>query len=112
MTLPCVRYTYSTDCYPDRAAEVAQVFNFIRWVSCQFHFPSTYSLTYSMIPDRQEIGMTFAFYAIVLGQAIGGYHLLFVFFACVGSILAFIPILWLMWKGEAVRAREKLKIHE
>lgn len=56
---------------------------------------------------RQEIGMTFAFYAIVLGQAIGGYHLLFVFFACVGSILAFIPILFLMWKGEAIRAAER-----
>jgi len=80
-----VMYTYSTDCYPNKAAEVAQVFNLI----------------------RQEIGMTFAFYAIVLGQAIGGYHLLFVFFACVGSILAFIPILFLMWKGEAIRAAER-----
>ncbi|KAE9405695.1 MFS general substrate transporter [Gymnopus androsaceus JB14] len=80
-----VMYTYSTDCYPSKAAEVAQVFNFV----------------------RQEIGMTFAFYAIVLGQAIGGYHLLFVFFACVGSILAFIPILVLMWKGEAIRAAER-----
>lgn len=60
--------------------------------------------------DSQEIGMTFAFYAIVMGEAIGGYHLLFVFFACVGSILAFIPILWLMWKGEAIRAAEKTHI--
>lgn len=61
-------------------------------------------------PDSQEIGMTFAFYAIVMGEAIGGYHLLFVFFACVVSILAFIPILWLMWKGEAIRAAEKTHI--
>ncbi|KAJ3998081.1 MFS general substrate transporter [Lentinula boryana] len=80
-----VMYTYSTDCHLTKSAEVAQVFNFV----------------------RQEIGMTFAFYAIVLGEAMGGYHLLFVFFACVGSILAFIPILVLMWKGEAIRAAER-----
>ncbi|KAJ3776410.1 MFS general substrate transporter [Lentinula raphanica] len=80
-----VMYTYSADCHLTKSAEVAQVFNFV----------------------RQEIGMTFAFYAIVLGEALGGYHLLFVFFACVGSILAFIPILVLMWRGEAIRAAER-----
>ncbi|KAJ4496455.1 MFS general substrate transporter [Lentinula lateritia] len=80
-----VMYTYSADCHLTKSAEVAQVFNFV----------------------RQEIGMTFAFYAIVLGEALGGYHLLFIFFACVGSILAFIPILVLMWKGEAIRAAER-----
>ncbi|KAJ4466982.1 MFS general substrate transporter [Lentinula aciculospora] len=77
--------TVIADCHLTKSAEVAQVFNFV----------------------RQEIGMTFAFYAIVLGEAIGGYHLLFIFFACVGSILAFIPILVLMWKGEAIRAAEQ-----
>ncbi|KAJ3894524.1 MFS general substrate transporter [Lentinula edodes] len=80
-----VMYTYSADCHLTKSAEVAQVFNFV----------------------RQEIGMTFAFYAIVLGEALGGYHFLFIFFACVGSILAFIPILVLMWKGEAIRAAER-----
>ncbi|KIK55030.1 hypothetical protein GYMLUDRAFT_887773 [Collybiopsis luxurians FD-317 M1] len=80
-----VMYTYVADCHTSKSAEVAQVFNFV----------------------RQEVGMTFAFYAIVLGEAIGGYHLLFVFFVCMGSILAFIPILVLMWKGEEIRAAER-----
>ncbi|KAF5389716.1 hypothetical protein D9757_006047 [Collybiopsis confluens] len=80
-----VIYTYLSDCHTSKSAEVGQVLNFV----------------------RQEIGMTFAFYAIVLGQAIGGYHLLFVFFVCMGSILAFIPILVLMWKGEEIRAAEE-----
>ncbi|KIK56937.1 hypothetical protein GYMLUDRAFT_777136 [Collybiopsis luxurians FD-317 M1] len=48
--------------------------------------------------------MTFAFYAIPLANALGGYGWLFLFFACIGSILAFIPILFLMWKGEKIRA--------
>ncbi|KAF8828272.1 hypothetical protein HHX47_DHR4001044 [Lentinula edodes] len=60
-----------------------------------------------VVDSIMEIGMTFAFYAIVLGEALGGYHFLFIFFACVGSILAFIPILVLMWKGEAIRAAER-----
>ncbi|KAF9067092.1 MFS general substrate transporter [Rhodocollybia butyracea] len=80
-----VMYTYSADCHSNNMAEVAQVFNLI----------------------RQEIGMTFAFYAIVLAEAMGGYHWLFIFFAGAGSVLAFIPILVLMWKGEAIRAWEK-----
>ncbi|KAF9067103.1 MFS general substrate transporter, partial [Rhodocollybia butyracea] len=81
--LQCIT-TVIADCHSSDMAEVAQVFNFI----------------------RQEIAMTFAFYAIVLGEAMGGYHWLFIFFAGVGSILAFIPILVLMWKGEAIRAWE------
>ncbi|KAF9067090.1 MFS general substrate transporter [Rhodocollybia butyracea] len=79
-----VMYTYSADCHSSNVAEVAQVFNFI----------------------RQVIGMTFAFYTIVLAEAMKGYHWLFIFFAGVGSVLAFIPILVLMWKGEAIRAWE------
>ncbi|KIK55037.1 hypothetical protein GYMLUDRAFT_888121 [Collybiopsis luxurians FD-317 M1] len=80
-----VMYTYSTDCYRSKSAEVSQVFNFI----------------------RQEIGMTFAFYAIPLANAMGGYEWLFLLFAGIGSILAFIPILFLMWKGEQIRATMK-----
>lgn len=48
--------------------------------------------------------MTFAFYAIDLAVRIG-YQFEFVFFACMGSILAFLPIIWLMFKGQEVRER-------
>lgn len=48
--------------------------------------------------------MTFAFYAIDLALRIG-YQFEFVFFACMGSILAFLPIIWLMFKGQEVRER-------
>lgn len=47
--------------------------------------------------------MTFAFYAIPLATAMGGYHLLFIFFAGLGSIVAFLPVMFLMYKGEAIR---------
>lgn len=53
---------------------------------------------------RQEVGMTFAFYAIDLAERLG-YQFEFVFFACMGSILAFLPIIWLMFKGQEVRER-------
>ena len=49
--------------------------------------------------------MTFAFYAIPLATAMGGYEWLFLFFTGLGSVLAFIPILVLMYKGEAIRRR-------
>ncbi|EIM91356.1 MFS general substrate transporter [Stereum hirsutum FP-91666 SS1] len=71
--------TVISDCHRDRSA---QVFNFF----------------------RQEIGMTFAFYAIPLATAMGGYQWLFILFAGIGSIVAFLPILFLMYRGEAVRA--------
>lgn len=48
--------------------------------------------------------MTFAFYAIPLASKIG-FQWEFIFFACMGSILAFIPILVLMWKGQEIRSR-------
>ena len=53
---------------------------------------------------RQEVGMTFAFYAILLAERIG-YQFEFVFFACMGSILAFLPIIFLMFKGREVREK-------
>jgi len=46
--------------------------------------------------------MTFTFYAIPMAEKIG-FRFLFVFFACMGSILAFIPILVLMFKGREIR---------
>lgn len=46
--------------------------------------------------------MTFAFYTIDFAERIG-YQWVFVFFAAMGSVLAFIPILALMWKGQEVR---------
>jgi hypothetical protein len=75
-------YTYAIDCYRPEGSEVSLLFNFI----------------------RQTFGMTFAFYAIPLAETIG-YQFEFIFFACMGSILAFIPILWLMWRGEQIRER-------
>lgn len=53
--------------------------------------------------DSQEIGMTFAFYAIPLAKAMGGYQWLFLLFSVLGCIVAFIPIVVLMYKGEAIR---------
>jgi len=55
---------YSIDCYRSEGSEVSQVFNFF----------------------RQEIGMTFAFYVILLAGKIG-YQWTFFFFAIMGSVL-------------------------
>lgn len=46
--------------------------------------------------------MTFAFYTINFAESIG-YQWVFVFFAVIGSVLAYIPVLALMWKGQEVR---------
>ncbi|EIM91357.1 MFS general substrate transporter [Stereum hirsutum FP-91666 SS1] len=78
-----VMYTYSSDCYREQSTEVAQVFNFF----------------------RQEIGVTFAFYAVPLATAMGGYQWLFIFFSGIGSVIAFLPIVYLMYQGTAMRAR-------
>jgi hypothetical protein len=75
-------YTYSIECYQPEGSEISLLFNFV----------------------RQEFGMTFAFYAITLGDRIG-YHLLFVLFAALGSGVAFLPVLALMRWGERVRDR-------
>ncbi|KAK6394937.1 hypothetical protein LTR65_001125 [Meristemomyces frigidus] len=75
-------YTYAIDCYRREGSEVSQVFNFF----------------------RQEIGMTFAFYVIRMAERLG-YQWTFFFFACMGSILGFAPIVMLMWKGKEIRGR-------
>ncbi|KAF2099251.1 MFS general substrate transporter [Rhizodiscina lignyota] len=75
-------YTYSIDSYRPEGSDVSQLFNFC----------------------RQEIGMTFAFYAIPMAEKIG-YQFTFLFFALMGSFLAFIPIAVLMWKGKEIREK-------
>jgi len=75
-------YTYAIDCYRPEGSEVAQVINFF----------------------RQEFGMTFAFYALRLADRIG-FQFTFLFFAICGGVLAFIPILGLMWRGKEWRQR-------
>lgn len=75
-------YTYSIDCYRTESGEVAQLFNFI----------------------RQEIGMTFAFYAVNLANTIG-YQWTFLMFALIGGGLAFIPVLLVIFYGEGWRKR-------
>lgn len=75
-------YTYSIDCYRDRAGEVAQVFNF----------------------TRQIIGMTFAFYSVNLGEEIGWWAL-FLMYSLLGGVAAFIGVLLVMWKGREWRSK-------
>lgn len=75
-------YTYSIDCYRARSSEVAQLFNLI----------------------RQTFGMTFAFYTIRLAGKIG-YQFTFLFYAIMGSVLGFVPIVVLMFKGRQIRDR-------
>lgn len=75
-------YTYSIDCHREHGGDVAAVFNFV----------------------RQTFGMTFAFYVIPLCNKIG-YDLAFVLFVIWGSVLGFIPIVVLMWKGKEIRDR-------
>ncbi|KIW18480.1 hypothetical protein PV08_02768 [Exophiala spinifera] len=75
-------YTYATDCYRRESSEVAQLFNFV----------------------RQEIGMTFAFYVVKLADRIG-YQWTFLMFALIGGVLAFIPMLFVVLRGEAWRKK-------
>ncbi|KAH8682693.1 MFS general substrate transporter [Xylariales sp. PMI_506] len=75
-------YTYSIDSYKDQGGDVAALFNFI----------------------RQVFGMTFAFYVVLLCGKIG-YDIAFVLFVIWGSVLAFVPIVVLMWKGKEIRER-------
>ncbi|EXJ67771.1 uncharacterized protein A1O5_09117 [Cladophialophora psammophila CBS 110553] len=75
-------YTYAIDCYRTESSEVAQLFNFI----------------------RQEIGFTFAFYVVHLGNKIG-YQWTFLMFALIGGVLAFIPMLFIIFQGEKWRKR-------
>jgi multidrug resistance protein len=75
-------YTYAIDCYRTESSEVAQLFNFI----------------------RQEIGFTFAFYVVHLGNKIG-YQWMFLMFALIGGVLAFVPMLPVMFKGAQWRKK-------
>ncbi|KAJ9610851.1 hypothetical protein H2200_005628 [Cladophialophora chaetospira] len=75
-------YTYAVDCYRTESSEVAQLFNFI----------------------RQEIGFTFAFYVVHLGNAIG-YQWMFLMFSLIGGVLAFTPMLLIIFRGEEWRKR-------
>lgn len=74
-------YTYSIDCYREQGGDVATFFNFL----------------------RQMFGMTFAFYVVLLCRKIG-YQFAFLLFVIWGSVLGFVPILVLMWKGREIRA--------
>ncbi|KAK5127187.1 hypothetical protein LTR85_008548 [Meristemomyces frigidus] len=76
-------YTYAIDCYRREGSEVSQVFNFF----------------------RQETGMIFAFYVIKVAERIGYQWTSFFFFACMGSILGFAPIVTLMWMGKEIREK-------
>lgn len=73
-------YTYSIECYQDQGSEVATFFNFL----------------------RQCFGLTFAFYVVDLCERIG-YQVAFVLFVIWGSVLGFVPIVVLMWKGKVIR---------
>jgi hypothetical protein len=75
-------YTYSIDSYREESSETSQLFNFI----------------------RQVFGMTYAFYVVDLCERIG-YQWAFFMFVCFGSVLAFLPIVALMWKGEDWRRK-------
>ncbi|EIN05190.1 MFS general substrate transporter [Punctularia strigosozonata HHB-11173 SS5] len=74
-------YTYSIDCYKTQASEISQLFNVL----------------------RQEFGMTFAFYAVDLGNRIG-YQFEFLMFALLGLVV-FVPVVALMFNGARWRAR-------
>jgi len=75
-------YTYAVDCYRPESSETAQLFNLI----------------------RQEFGMTYAFYVVKLCGIIG-YQWAFFMFTIFGSVLAFAPIVVLMYKGEEWRIK-------
>ncbi|OAA68636.1 Major facilitator superfamily domain, general substrate transporter [Niveomyces insectorum RCEF 264] len=77
-----VCYTYSIDCYRIEGSEVSQLFNFV----------------------RQETSFTVGFYGVQLCLRIG-YQFAFLMFALVGSVLAFAPVVFLMWKGPSMRER-------
>jgi len=76
-----VTYTYCSDCYKPQTSEISSLFNI----------------------GRQTFGFTLAFYSIPLANRVG-YQWSFTIFALIG-IAFFVPILWLMWYGRAVRER-------
>ena len=79
-----VCYTYPVDCYRPEGSEIAQLINFI----------------------RQLTGMTVAFYVVRLCRAIG-YQYGFIIFMILSSVLAFLPMLWLMKYGRETREKAR-----
>jgi len=73
-------YTYAIDCYRTKASESALLFVFI----------------------RQEIAFSTPFYAVPLGERIG-YQFESLFLVVVGSVIAFAPMVVLMFRGEKIR---------
>ncbi|KZV79773.1 MFS general substrate transporter [Exidia glandulosa HHB12029] len=76
-----VTYTYCSDCYKPQTSEVSSLFNVM----------------------RQLFGCTLAFYSIPFGNKVG-YQWSFTCFAVI-CIVFFLPIVWLMRRGQAVRER-------
>ena len=78
-------YTYATDYHREQSSDIAQLFNFL----------------------RQTFGFTFAFYPTDLLCNRIRYQFTFLLFAIIlGSVVAFITILGLMWKGRHWRERK------
>ncbi|KAJ7146602.1 MFS general substrate transporter [Mycena epipterygia] len=79
ITTPII--AYSVDCYKPQSAEVVQLLNFA----------------------RQEISFTVGFWSIRYGDLVG-FQFSGVTYACV-SVFFFLPVLWIMFYGERLRAR-------
>lgn len=73
-------YTYSIDSYGKEISETSQLFSFI----------------------RQTFGFTYASYVVDLCEKIGK-QWVFVLFVGFGSVLAFVPVVGLTWKGRERR---------
>ncbi|KAJ7628611.1 MFS general substrate transporter [Roridomyces roridus] len=76
-----VLYSYCADSYRPQTPEVAQVFNF----------------------GLQTFGMTFGFWSIPMGNKIG-FQFMGLTLALL-SLVSFIPVVFLMYKGEAIRKK-------
>ncbi|KAJ7075600.1 MFS general substrate transporter [Mycena belliarum] len=72
---------YCVDCYKPQAAEVVQLLNFA----------------------RQEMSFTVGFWSINYGEKVG-FQFSGITYACV-SVFFFLPVLWIMFFGERLRAR-------
>lgn len=97
-------YTYAIDCYRAEGSEVSRTY-----APRACHIPKYALADHDAVIEvfnfmRQELGMTFAFYVIRLADKIG-YQFTFLLFACLGSILGFIPMVVLMWRGKEIRER-------
>ncbi|KAJ7463674.1 MFS general substrate transporter [Mycena latifolia] len=79
ITTPII--AYCVDCYKPQSAEVVQLLNFV----------------------RQEMSFTVGFWAIRYGDKVG-FQFSGITYACV-SVFFFLPVLWIMFFGERLRAR-------